>query len=128
MAWGTEMRAIVDLVDSVAGTWTRTVGMLVIGGIVIAGLFMLMVSFTAPAVVEHVGERAERISDKAIEAAREEARAHAMAEDGWGYSDSAASADTHAADTFDDTSSDYNASSSHDSGSEYVDDWGAGAE
>lgn len=111
------MREIVDLVDSVAGTWTRTVRIVVIGGIVVAGLFMLMITLTAPAVVENVGERAERISDKAMAVAREEGRAHALAEEGWGYSD----ANTNAGNT---TSDDF----SEDSGGSSGDDWGAPSE
>jgi hypothetical protein len=96
------MRAIVDLVDSITGLWTRTIRLLVLGGIAIAAIFMLMISVTAPAVVENVGDRAERISDKAIEAAREEARATALAEDGWGYSDANAGATDSAATNFSD--------------------------
>jgi hypothetical protein len=99
------VRAIVDLVDSISSTFTRTIWILIIGGVAVVGIVMLMIGVTAPAVVEEVGERAESISEKAIEAAREEQRAHALAQEGWGYSDStAAASDTGAADYHDDGS------------------------
>ena len=102
------MRAVVDLVDSIAGTWTRTVRLLVLGGIAVVALIMLMVTFTAPKVAETVGDRAERISDKAIQAAREETRNQSLAEEGWGYSDAnAAAAASSAADTGDTYDSSY---------------------
>ena len=115
------MREIVDLVDSVAGTWTRTVKIVVIGGIVVAGLFMLMITLTAPAVVEEVGDRAERISDKAMAVAREEGRAHALAEEGWGYSDGNSDAAYSTADGFSD-----DASERYDS--DYDPEWGEPSE
>jgi hypothetical protein len=90
--------------------------MLVIGAIVVAGLFVLMIAFTAPAVVESAGASAERISDKAFEAARQEARTQTLAQEGWGYSD----ANTAAADS---AASDYG-----DDSAQYGDDWGAPAE
>jgi hypothetical protein len=72
---------------------------LVLGGIAVAAIVMLMIAVTAPAVVENVGERAERISNKAIETARQEARVQAMAQEGWGYSDAnTAVADSEASD------------------------------
>ena len=109
------MREIVDLVDSVAGTWTRTVKIVVIGGIVVAGLFMLMITLTAPAVVEEVGDRAKRISDKAMAVAREEGRAHALAQEGWGYSDANTAATNATADDYaDEPAEDYG---------EPADDW-----
>jgi hypothetical protein len=128
------LQALSDLVGTIADTFTRTIWIVILGGVVVVGIVTAMIGYAAPAVVEDVGARAERISEKAIEAAREESRAHAMAKDGWGYSSSSASAETGMADTSDDASSDYEAgeaydsSSDHDSGGEYVDDWGAGAE
>ena len=81
------MQVIVDLVGTVSNLFTRTIWILIIGGIVVVGIVSLMIGYTAPAVVAEVGERAERISNKAIETAREEGRAHALAADGWGYSE-----------------------------------------
>lgn len=111
------MRAVVDLVDAIAGTWTRTISILVIGGIAVVAIVTLIVSLTAPAVVENVGDRAERISNNAIEAAREEGRVHALAQEGWGYSDNNSDTANSAADDF------------SDDGSEpHGDDWGAPSE
>ena len=45
------------------------------------------------------------MGDKAIAAAREEGRAHALAEEGWGYSDANSDAANAAADDFSDDSS-----------------------
>jgi hypothetical protein len=112
------VREVVDLVDSVASTWTRTIRIVVFGAIAVAAIVMLMIAVTAPAVVDNVGDRAERISEKAIETARQEARAQAMAEEGWGYSDAnaGAAADSEAA------------GFSEDTGTYSGDDWGAPAE
>jgi hypothetical protein len=74
----------------------------VFGAIALGVIITAMFVFAAPAVVEQVGARAESISDKAIEAAREEARATALAEDGWGYSDANAGATDSAAANFSD--------------------------
>ena len=116
------MQPLIDLVGNITHAYTSTVRIVVLGAIVLGAIITAMVMFAAPAVVDQVGARAESISDKAIEAARQEARAQALAEDGWGYSDSAASADTESADSFEDTGSDY------DTSDEYVDDWSAAAE
>ena len=128
------MQALADLIGNITHAYTSTIRMVVIGVIVLGAIITGMFMYAAPQVAESVGERAERISEKAIEAAREESRAHAMAEDGWGYSSSAASADTALSDTSDDAISDYEAAQAYDSGSdydtssEYVDDWASGAE
>jgi hypothetical protein len=110
------MQPLVDLVGNITHAYTSTVKIVVLGGILLGVIITAMFLLAAPALVEEVGARTESISDKAIEAAREEARAHAMAKDGWGYSDAAASSETDAADFEDDS----------DSGS--GDDWGAPAE
>jgi hypothetical protein len=104
------MRALVDLVDSVTSVFNRSVWMLVIGGIVAAAIIALVIGFTTPTMVHEVGERAERISEKAIEAERRERRERALAEEGWGYSD---------------TASDYSAT---DAADESADGFGADAE
>lgn len=114
------MRAVVDLVDSIAGTWTRTISILVMGGIAVVAIVTLIVSLSAPAVVESVGDRAERISNNAIEAAREEGRAHALAQEGWGYSDANTAATNATADDYaDEPAEDYG---------EPADDWGTPSE
>ena len=128
------MQGLADLIGNITHAYTSTIRIVVIGMIVLGAIITGTIMYAAPAVVENVGERAERISEKAIEAAREESRAHAMAQDGWGYSSASASADTTMADTSDDASSDYeanqtyNSSSDYDSRGEYADNWGAGAD
>ena len=116
------MQPLIDLVGNITQAYTSTVRIVVLGAIVLGAIITAMVMFAAPAVVDQVGARAESISDKAIEAARQEARAQALAEDGWGYSDSVASADADSAGSFEDAGSDY------DTRDEYVDDWSAAAE
>jgi hypothetical protein len=81
------MQGIVDLVGAVSNIFTRTIWIVILGGILVVGIISLMIGYTAPVVVDQVGERAERISGRAIEAAREESRAHALAAEGWGYSE-----------------------------------------
>ena len=111
------MQGILQLVEAVTGTFTRGIWILVAGGVAVVAIISLTVGFAAPAVVDKVGERAERISEQAIEAAREESRAHQLAQDGWGFSDTTdSSAGTDAADFEDDSSG------THD------DDWGAPSE
>ena len=78
---------------------------LVFGGIAVAAIVTLMIGLTAPKVIDTVGDRVERMGDKAIAAAREEGRAHALAEEGWGYSDANSDAANAAADDFSDDSS-----------------------
>ena len=116
------IQPVADAVGNITHAYTSTIRTVVIGAVVLGAIITAMFLLAAPAVVEEVGARAETISDKAIQAAREEARAHAMAEEGWGYPNPAASAATDPADSFDDTASDY------DSGDEYVDDWGVSTE
>lgn len=78
------MRELVSMVEAVTGTFTRSLWLLVVGALGLMAIFALMIGFTAPKVVDQVGERAERIGEKAIAAAREEKRASELARDGWG--------------------------------------------
>ncbi|WP_299193757.1 hypothetical protein [uncultured Erythrobacter sp.] len=79
------MQALVDLVDSFTGV-VRLVILAIFGfGIVVALFMTVTFSVVAPKVAEDYGERAEAFGDRAIEAAREEARARDLADDGWGY-------------------------------------------
>jgi hypothetical protein len=115
------MRAIVDLVDSITGVWTRTISILVIGGIAVVAIITFGIGFAAPSVADKVGDRAERISAKAIEAARQEARAQSMAQEGWGYSDANTDAATE--------SGSFEADAASYDSSEYSsDDWGSASE
>ena len=81
------MRDFVNLVDTVASSYLRGVRLLILGAIALGVILFLFLGYATPVVVEEVGARAESITDKAIEAAREETRAAAMAEEGWGYSE-----------------------------------------
>ena len=116
------IQPVADAIGNITHAYTSTVKIVVFGALALGVIITAMFVLAAPAIVEEAGARAETISDKAIEAAREEARAHAMAEEGWGYPDPAASAATDPAGSFDDTARDY------DSGDEYVDHWGLNTE
>lgn len=87
------MRTIVDLVDSLTGTVRFVIGALLLCGFGIVLLMTVGASVVAPQVADKFAERAENIGEKAIDAAREEARNRELARDGWGYSDSGSSRD-----------------------------------
>lgn len=80
------MRVIADILDSFTGIVRMIVGGIVLMGLVFGLMMTVGVSYVAPQVADNYGERAERLGEKAIAAAREEERARALAEDGWGYS------------------------------------------
>lgn len=82
------MRALVDLVDSLSGTVRFFIFAIMLGGIAITVVMTAGVSYVAPKVAADYGERAERFGERAIAAAREEARAQELARDGWGYDNS----------------------------------------
>ncbi|MEM9501015.1 MAG: hypothetical protein AAF941_04140 [Pseudomonadota bacterium] len=82
------MRTLVDLIDSVTSS-VRFIFLLFFLAILGLGLIMTVgASVVAPAAVDSIGERAERVSNRAIEAAQTETRNAQLARDGWGYSDS----------------------------------------
>ena len=81
------MRALVEIVDSFSGTVRFLICAIFLAGFVVTGMLTMGVSYVAPKVAEDYGERAERLGQQAIEAAREESRARDLAEDGWGYSE-----------------------------------------
>jgi len=79
------MQALVDLMDSFTGT-VRFLILAIFGfGIIVTLLMTVSFSVVAPQVADNYAERAEAFGDRAIEAAREESRAHDLAQDGWGY-------------------------------------------
>jgi len=114
------MQVLVELVNTVAGTYLRGIRFLILGGIALVAIFFLFLGYAAPVVVDKVGERAESISDKAIAAAREEGRAHALAADGWGYSEGS---DTTESSFAPDTAATYDDTYDESYG-EPVEDWG----
>ncbi|MEM7664927.1 MAG: hypothetical protein AAF250_03650 [Pseudomonadota bacterium] len=78
---------LVDLVDSVTSS-IRFIFFLFFLAVLGFGLFITVgASVVAPAAVESLGERAERVSNRAIEAAQTEARNEQLAKEGWGFSD-----------------------------------------
>ena len=84
---GHDMRALVDLVDSISGT-IRFIILAIMGfGLIVTIMVWGSILVIAPQVSEDYADRAEEFGDRAIEAAREEARARDLAEDGWGYSE-----------------------------------------
>ncbi|MFU7528390.1 hypothetical protein [Qipengyuania sp. ASV99] len=88
------MRAFVEIVENMTGVVRLIIGALVLCSLGFGLLMTLGMTYVAPKVAQDYGERAERIGERAIAAAQEEARARALAEDGWGYGDPAASQDS----------------------------------
>jgi len=79
------MQALVDLVGTIAGSIQRIVALVLVAGLILSLIVTFGLQSAAPVVADKIGERAERMGDKAIQAAREEHRAAALAKDGWGY-------------------------------------------
>ena len=83
------LRELQQILDTVSGTVTETVRLFVLGIFAIVVVLSIAGWLTAPVIAEKAGEHAERISEKVIEAERQELRARALAAEGWGYSDPA---------------------------------------
>lgn len=81
------MQAFVDLVGKIIWSIQKFYMMLLFFGFAVTVVLAITIYATAPTVADEVGDRAERLGEQAISAAREEARAQALAEDGWGYGD-----------------------------------------
>lgn len=79
------MRALVDIVENLTSSIRFVIGLLVLAGMVVALMLTIGVSYAAPKAADSLAERAERVGEKAIEAAQQERRARDMGEDGWGY-------------------------------------------
>jgi len=84
------MQALVDLVGTITGSIQRIIALVLVAGLILSLIVMFGLQSAAPVVADKIGERAERMGDKAIQAAREEHRAAALAKDGWGYDSSSA--------------------------------------
>ncbi|WP_296718482.1 hypothetical protein [Erythrobacter sp.] len=79
------MRALVDIVENLTSSIRFVIGLLVLGGMVVGLMLTIGVSYAAPKAADSLAERAERVGEKAIEAAQQERRAREMGKDGWGY-------------------------------------------
>lgn len=80
------MQGFVDGVNSISSGMQRIVGLIVLAIIVVTLIVVFGLRSAAPVVAEEFGERAERLGERAMEAAIEERRAEELAEEGWGYS------------------------------------------
>ena len=81
------MRALVDVITSVTNS-IRFIAALFILCMLAFGLMVTAgTSYIAPKAAESFADRAERVSDKAIQAAQIEARNAQLGQEGWGYSD-----------------------------------------
>jgi hypothetical protein len=79
------MRSLVDIVENVTSSIRYVVGALFLL-FVCLGLFVTVAaSFVVPVAVDKMGERAERLGERAIQAELEQRRAEQLARDGWGY-------------------------------------------
>lgn len=80
------MRALVDVVTSITSS-IRFIAALFFLCFFAFGLMVTAgTSYVAPKAAETIADRAERMGDKAIEAAQIEARNAQLGQDGWGYS------------------------------------------
>lgn len=88
------MRALVDIVENVTSSIRFVIGLFVLAGMVVGLMLTIGVSYAAPKAADSMAERAERVGEKAIEAAQAEQRAREMGKDGWGYGAATNSADS----------------------------------
>ena len=79
------MRALLDIVTTVTGSIRFIVGMFVLCIFGLGLVITMGATVVAPAAADKVAQEAERAHDKAIDAAREEARNKSYAAEGWGY-------------------------------------------
>ncbi len=79
------MQGVIDIIDRVFGGIRFIIGLFVL---CMFGLVLFLtagVSYVAPQVADNVADRAERVSNRAIEAAEEAHRNERLADEGWGY-------------------------------------------
>lgn len=89
---GAAMKGLVEIISNVTNL-IRFALMLMFLCIFGFGLLLTFgASYVAPKAVESLAERAEQVTQKAIEAEQLEARNRAYAPHGWGYSDDAVEA------------------------------------
>lgn len=82
------MRGLLDIVENMTGAFRLVIGIIALLGFLFWLTTLASISVIAPKVAKDYGERAERLGESAIAAAREEARARELGEDGWGYESS----------------------------------------
>ncbi|MDP5103986.1 MAG: hypothetical protein NWP98_08675 [Erythrobacter sp.] len=79
------MRAFFDTIQNLTNTIRFVFGIFALG-IMVFGLFVTIgASYVGHKAVDSIGERAERLGEKAIRAEQEQRRAQELAKDGWGY-------------------------------------------
>lgn len=81
------MRGIVEVVGTVAGSIRFIVAMFFLCILGLGLILTIGAGVVAPQAADKVAERAERAHDRALEAARNEARNRSYASQGWGYDD-----------------------------------------
>ena len=79
------MRAFLDVIESLTSTIRFVFGMITLGIMTFGLLISAGASFLLPKAVDSLGERAERVGERAINAELEARRAKELAKDGWGY-------------------------------------------
>ena len=82
------MQGFVDLVGGIVGSIQKMIMLMFLFGAVIWAITIYGVTSAAPGVADKMAERAERLGEKAVQAAVEERRARELAKDGWGYAPS----------------------------------------
>ncbi len=79
------MQTLADIIGNVMGS-IRFLFLLFFCAIMGIGLLLTAgTSYVAPQVAENVADRAERVTNRAIEAAEEAHRNEQLAQEGWGY-------------------------------------------
>lgn len=79
------MRAFLDIVENLTSTVRFVFGMITLGIMTVGLMISVGASFLLPKAVDSIGERAERVGERAINAELEARRAKELAKDGWGY-------------------------------------------
>lgn len=79
------MRVILDIVENLTSSLRYIVGAAVIGLMVVGLMLSVGGAYVGTKAVDEFGERAERISEKAIAAEMEARRAEQLAAEGWGH-------------------------------------------
>lgn len=81
------MREFVAFIEKMTDTVRFIIGAVALVAFLIVISMATSISLVAPQVADNYGERAERLGERAIQAAQEQERARELAQDGWGYAD-----------------------------------------
>lgn len=79
------MRLLSEMMDHLSSTVRLIAGLITLCVLGFGGMMTFGASVVAPQVAGDFAERAEKVSEKAIEARLEAVRARELARDGWGY-------------------------------------------